>query len=163
MTNRRILARDNRGRRRFLGAVASGATLVLAGYSPIRSEAREKGGSIRADDEKKISPGEDLMREHGALKRILLVYEEAVHWIETNKDLPPEALISSAGIIRSFIEDYHEKLEENFLFPRFRKAGRLVDLVDVLQEQHKAGRRLTEERCGWPHLRRRKTRKLVAS
>ena len=33
----------------------------------------------------------------------------------------------------------HEKLEENFLFPRFRKANKLVDLVDVLLQQHQAG------------------------
>ncbi len=50
----------------------------------------------------------------------------------------------SAKIIRNFIEDYHEKLEENFLFPRFKKAGKLVDLVDVLMQQHQAGRKVTD-------------------
>ena len=39
--------------------------------------------------------------------------------------------------------EYHEKLEEDFLFPRLRKAGKLVALVDTLQGQHKAGRDLT--------------------
>jgi hemerythrin-like domain-containing protein len=52
--------------------------------------------------------------------------------------------MESAKIIRAFVEDYHEKLEENYLFPRFKKAGKLVDLVDVLLQQHQAGRRLTE-------------------
>ena len=41
-------------------------------------------------------------------------------------------------------EDYHEKLEEEFLFPRFRRARKEVELVDVLQAQHLAGRRLTD-------------------
>jgi hemerythrin-like domain-containing protein len=91
-----------------------------------------------------VSPSEDLMREHGVLKRILLVYEEAIRRINAKKDLPPEALAVSARLIRDFIEDYHEKLEEDYLFPRFRKAGKLVDLVDVLLAQHQAGRRLTE-------------------
>ena len=45
--------------------------------------------------------------------------------------------------IKKFVEEYHEKLEEDFLFPRFRKAGKLVSLVDTLQAQHKAGRELT--------------------
>ena len=30
------------------------------------------------EDEEDVSPPEDLMREHGVLKRVLLVYEEAV-------------------------------------------------------------------------------------
>jgi hemerythrin-like domain-containing protein len=47
-------------------------------------------------------------------------------------------------MIRSFIEQYHEKLEEDYLFPRFRKHGKLVDLVNVLERQHQAGRRVTE-------------------
>ena len=46
--------------------------------------------------------------------------------------------------MRSFVEDYHEKLEEDFLFPRFRKASTLVDLVDVLVQQHQGGRKVTD-------------------
>ena len=84
------------------------------------------------------------MREHGVLKRVLLVYDEAVRRLDAGTDLPPETIADSAGIIRTFIEDYHEKLEENFLFPRFRKAHQLVELVDVLTAQHQAGRRVTD-------------------
>jgi hemerythrin-like domain-containing protein len=54
-------------------------------------------------------------------------------------------LASAADIIRHFVEEYHEKLEEDFLFPRFRKAGKLVNLVDTLLAQHKAGRVLTAQ------------------
>jgi len=78
------------------------------------------------------------------LKRVLLVYGEAIRRIETNEDLPPETVMDSAKIIRNFIEDYHEKLEEDFLFPRFKKAGKLVDLVDVLLQQHQGGRKVTD-------------------
>jgi hemerythrin-like domain-containing protein len=92
----------------------------------------------------KVSPPEDLMREHGVLKRILLIYGEAIRRIEADEDLPPEPLADSAKIIRQFVEDYHEKLEEDFLFPRFKKANKLVELVDVLLQQHQAGRRLTD-------------------
>jgi hemerythrin-like domain-containing protein len=84
------------------------------------------------------------MREHRVLKRVLLIYGESVRRMDTNEDLPPETVADSAKIIRSFIEDYHEKLEENFLFTRFKKAGKLVDLADVLLQQHQAGRRLTD-------------------
>jgi hemerythrin-like domain-containing protein len=64
--------------------------------------------------------------------------------LEEGKNLPPRVLADSARIIRRFIEDYHEKLEENDLFPRFRKAGKLKDLVQVLFDQHRAGRVLTD-------------------
>ena len=107
------------------------------------------GTLLRAKDKQEkpaedVSPPEDLMREHGVLKRILLVYGEALRRMDTNEDLPPEPLMESAKIIRAFVEDYHEKLEENYLFPRFKKTGKLVDLVDVLLQQHQAGRRLTD-------------------
>ncbi len=84
------------------------------------------------------------MREHGVLKRIMLVYDEVLRRMQTGEEVPPEPLAQSAKLIRSFVEDYHEKLEEDYLFPRFKKAGKLVDLVDVLVQQHQAGRRLTD-------------------
>ena len=65
-------------------------------------------------------------------------------------------MADAAGIIRSFIEDYHEKLEEDFLFPRFEKAHQLVDLVSVLRDQHQAGRRVTDVTIRLANLRARK-------
>ena len=92
--------------------------------------------------EEDVSPAEDLMREHGLLNRVLLVYEECARRMDDGKGAPPQ-LGQAANIIRDFVEGYHEKLEEEFLFPRFRKANKLVDLVDTLQQQHEAGRKLT--------------------
>jgi hemerythrin-like domain-containing protein len=94
--------------------------------------------------EPEASPVEDLMREHGVLRRVLLIYEEALRRLDGTKDLPLKVIADSAGIIRRFIEDYHEKLEEDELFPRFDKAGKHVDLMGVLFAQHQAGRRLTD-------------------
>ncbi len=124
-------------RRRFLGLAlggAAGTAGVLAASS-----------ALARPEEEEVAPGEDLMREHGVLKRVLLVYGEAIRRIDARVDLPPEPVADSAKIIHDFIEEYHEKLEEDQLFPRFRKANRLVDLVDVLEAQHKAGRKLTAE------------------
>jgi hemerythrin-like domain-containing protein len=122
-------------RRRVFGSLAAGgAGLVSAAASAAPPEREEED----------VAPAEDLMREHGVLKRILLVYDEVRERIAASKDFPPQAITDSAKIIRSFIEEYHEKLEEEHLFPRFRKKGRLVELVDVLDAQHKAGRRVTD-------------------
>jgi hemerythrin-like domain-containing protein len=97
-----------------------------------------------SDAEEDVSPAEDLMREHGVLKRILLIYGEGIRRLDSGGEISPEPIADAAGIIRSFIEDYHEKLEEDFLFPRFRKANKEVELVDVLTAQHQAGRRVTD-------------------
>jgi hemerythrin-like domain-containing protein len=126
------------GRRKFIKA--GGIFIAASGLSA----AANLFGKEEEKKNEEVSPPEDLMREHGVLKRILLVYGEAIRRMEANEELPPELLVDSAKIIREFVEDYHEKVEENFLFPRFRKANKLVDLVNVLLQQHQAGRRLTD-------------------
>lgn len=127
-------------RRHFLySAPVAGAALVAGSGGSLQAIPREEEGEVE------VTPAEDLMREHGVLKRVLLVYEEVLRRIHHRQEFPPDAVADSAGIIRSFIEEYHEKLEEDHLFPRFRKAGRLVSLVDVLEAQHHAGRKVTDE------------------
>jgi hemerythrin-like domain-containing protein len=102
-----------------------------------------------------VLTNEGLMREHGILKRVLLIYDEVIRRIDARQDFPLQTVIDSAEIIRRFIEDYHEKLEEEHIFPLFRNyyrredvlrlyAQKLVDLVDILHEQHQAGRRGTD-------------------
>jgi hemerythrin-like domain-containing protein len=130
-------------RREWLtNAGLAGAAVLLNGRGASAQEAHR----MKAEEkEEEIAPPEDLMREHGVLNRVLLIYDEAVRRIDANQDLPPDSLKDAATIIRSFIEDYHEKLEEDYLFPRFEKAGGLTDLTHVLRVQHEAGRRLTDQ------------------
>jgi hypothetical protein len=144
---------NERTRRTFIraGLIAGASTFAGATLFGASNDKKKEEG------EEEVSPAEDLMREHGVLKRVLLIYGEAIRRIDSNSDLPPDTVADSAKIIRNFIEDYHEKLEEDFLFPRFRKAGRLVDLVDVLFQQHQAGRRVTDETFNSPRFRRSKT------
>jgi hemerythrin-like domain-containing protein len=126
-------------RRQFLkkaGLLLGGTLLINPAFSAIEKIAP-------ANKEEEVSPAEDLMREHGVLRRIILIYREAIHRIQNKQELNPARITQSASIIRHFIEDYHEKLEENYLFPRFEKAGKLVDLVTTLKTQHQAGRKLT--------------------
>lgn len=125
-----------------LGAALAGASTGVAA-PPAKSRPRPRKG-----EEEDVTPAEDLMREHGVLNRILLVYEEAIRRLEAGVELPPDAVSGAAGIVRRFVEDYHEKLEEEHLFPRFAKAKTLADLVEVLQAQHEAGRRLTGDILG---------------
>jgi len=125
-------------RREFLKkGLAIGALTGIAG-GIITTGCSEEG-------EEEVTPTEDLMREHGLLNRILLIYDTCRQHLINNEQFDIAVVNNSAQIIRSFIEDYHEKLEEDYLFPKYEKANLLTDLVQVLRSQHIAGRMLTDQ------------------
>jgi len=126
------------GRRSFI------RTGMLATLSGVAGVGIFTGCKDKEGEDKEVSPPEDLMQEHGLLNRVLLIYDACRGSLADGKSFPPEALINAAGVIRTFVEDYHEKQEENYLFPRFRKANQLTDLVNTLLTQHQAGRVLTD-------------------
>lgn len=129
-------------RREFLLVTAS---IGLATTHLMRASLHaEENMEHQKDAEAEISAPEDLMREHGVVNRILLIYEEATRRLRSGDDIAPEAIHKPAILARQFVEDYHEKLEEDFIFPQFEKHKTLVELVAVLRTQHDAGRRLTD-------------------
>jgi hemerythrin-like domain-containing protein len=136
---------DNRRRSFLCLTTSAGASLLFSGCARSTQTGQETKDTLTGEKDEGVSPAEDLMREHGVLERILLIYEEGVRRIQSRQNLEPAELASAVGIVRRFIEDYHEKLEEDHLFPRFEKAGKLVELVMVLRQQHQAGRRVTEK------------------
>jgi hemerythrin-like domain-containing protein len=118
--------------------VTAGAVLAL-GPNTWAEEAREK-----TEEETPVSPPEDLMREHAVLSRLLLVYEKATPTAPGSAPPATKELAEASKLIRAVVEDYHERLEEQYVFPVFEKAGKLTDLTQVLRMQHHAGRRLTD-------------------
>lgn len=128
---------DRQHRRAFIRTAAIGS---LSGIT-LLSACKDSDD----DEDQKVSPPEDLMQEHGLLNRVLLIYDHCKSLLLAQQSFPMEALLNSAGIIRTFVEDYHEKQEENYLFPRFQKANQLTDLVQTLLTQHKAGRAITDQ------------------
>lgn len=117
------------------GALCAPALLVA------NAAEEKKGTPVKVREE--VTPPEDLMREHGVLDRVLLVYEAIQRRFADSEDVDPALITNSAEIIRDFINDYHEKSEETYVFPRFEKAGKLNALVATLRQQHDAGRRVT--------------------
>lgn len=89
------------------------------------------------------------MREHGILRRALLVFGEAAVMLPGN---PPavwaDAVQKSAKLFRVFGEDYHErKLEEGFIFPLIKQkglSGPAASYPDILIAQHNRGREITD-------------------
>lgn len=93
-----------------------------------------------------IPPTEDLMREHGLLNRLLIIYEMIVNNIDntTDKTVLSGYVYHVAKIIHEFIEEYHERLEEDYIFPEFEKRQLYTKLIKTLRQQHKIGRALTK-------------------
>jgi hemerythrin-like domain-containing protein len=140
--------------RRGLLQLGTGCALVLA--TPVFARDAKK------KTEDTISPPEDLMREHAVLDRLMLVYEHGMRRLGQGEDIDPAVFVQSATIVRDFIHNYHEKSEEELVFPRFKTAGRMVELVNVLVVQHGAGRKLTERiLAGAPQARSRDPREAM--
>lgn len=127
-------------RRRWL-MEAAGLSLIAA--SPSLAAPQSPTGKKSAESVP-VTATEDLMREHGVVERLLLIYDTGIRRLGQGEDLDPTILTQAAETMRDFVHDYHEKNEEEQVFPHFKTAGRMVELVTVLQAQHAACRKLTE-------------------
>jgi hemerythrin-like domain-containing protein len=123
-------------RREFVAAVT-----LLAG-APVAALANEKQ-NLNPDEG--VTAPEDLMKEHGVLNRCLLIYEEGMRRLRRKENIEAQVFQHTAQLIRTFVEEYHEKNEEHYIFPVFERAQKLVDLVNTLKTQHQAGRNVTAE------------------
>ncbi len=130
------MQRENIKRRRFLlvTGIAAAAPMLTLG------KADEK---INPDEG--VTAPEDLMKEHGVLNRCLLIYEEGMRRLGRPDEVSPEVFSRTAQLVRSFVEEYHERNEEKYIFPEFDRAKKLVDLVETLKTQHRAGRAVTAQ------------------
>lgn len=137
-------------RRNFLRvATAVGAGLVLNGCRGEEKTEGKPGTSAKNAEEAKggeVTATEDLMREHGVLRRALIVYSEAAVKLRNNPSaIAPDALQNTANLFRTFGEEYHErKLEEAYIFPAVKNAGGpAAAYADILVAQHMRGREIT--------------------
>jgi len=128
----------------LIGASTFGGAMATCAEPPEKPPAAADEAAKKSQAEADVSAPEDLMREHGVLNRILLIYDEGVRRLRAKEDLPPDALGQTAEIVRRFLEDYHSKLEENFIFPEFEKRNQMAALMKTLRAQHAAGRTMTD-------------------
>jgi hypothetical protein len=76
----KALEESTRARRRLLETSAL-AGVVLLGCAGNASPARAPNSEGGEKGEAEVTPGEDLMQEHGVLERILLIYDESARRI----------------------------------------------------------------------------------
>jgi hemerythrin-like domain-containing protein len=139
-------------RRNLLAGIGSaGAGLIISGCSIAKEPKTAAAPSLSPSKEKEksseVTATEDLMREHGILRRALFVYSELSSRMRRNPSaFVPDAIHKTALLFRSFGEDYHEKkLEEAFIFPVVKKIGGEASIYpDILIAQHNRGREITD-------------------
>jgi hemerythrin-like domain-containing protein len=132
----------NSNRRHWIAMAGTSVLAMTMGISPL-SAAEEK----EAEGEPEVPAAEDLMREHGILRRALLVYSEAASRVAQGKgDVPVAQLGRTATLFRTFGEDYHERsLEEQHVFvPLIKAGGTHGSLAKTLTSQHQRGREITD-------------------
>jgi hemerythrin-like domain-containing protein len=113
---------------------------LIAGASSAMAQEKESA-------EPEVTATEDLMREHGVIRRALLIYSQVADKLRTSLgSVDAAALHKTAQLFRTFGEDYHERmLEEQHIFPIVRKMkGRAASYPDVLTAQHQRGREITD-------------------
>jgi len=136
-----------------ISVVGAGVLVNACRNTPTRTggatnnENKNEGPAPGEAEAVEVTATEDLMREHGILRRALLVYQESATRLRQDAaSVPPDALEKAANLFRVFGEDYHEKsLEEVFIFPAVKKApGAAAAYVDTLLVQHVRGREITD-------------------
>ncbi len=152
---------DEASRRAFLAIAGTGALFAACrrrervSPDPVGADtlpsADASGEPGQADagtesDEKETTATEDLMREHGVIRRVLVVYREAALRLRSKvTSVPADALQKAAKLMSDFGEAYHERqLEEAHVFPAVtRTGGAAASEVGTLLLQHERGREIT--------------------
>lgn len=119
--------------------LAGAAGLVVGGAAGVGGTAAAASSPAAVPDVP--SANEELMTEHGVLKRVLLCYRAITDRLDAGRPVPTGVVADSAQLIKDYIEDFHEGLEEAYVFPRVRSTQGA--LVRTLLDQHHAGRLLT--------------------
>jgi hemerythrin-like domain-containing protein len=127
-------------RRRLLVGLTAGLGVALGSGVTYAADRPSSDGTPGAP-----TPGEQLMEEHGVLKRTLLVYRALSERAADNRRVPTAVLHGAATLIHDYIESFHEALEERYVFPALQRAGVLVSTVDTLLIQHGVGRQITQD------------------
>ncbi|HEY8186178.1 MAG TPA: hemerythrin domain-containing protein [Pyrinomonadaceae bacterium] len=130
----------------LLGLSSLGAGAILIGCNKVGPSESREATAENEGAEAEVTATEDLMREHGILRRALLVYSEVAPKLEGKVAIQTEPLQKTAKLFRAFGEEYHEKkLEEAYIFPAVKKAGGAAGgYADILIAQHQRGREITD-------------------
>lgn len=119
-------------RRRFLSHVPAAAVLgVTLGNNALANAA--------AKDSSGVGAIETLMRGHGLMLRTLIIYDVLRDRITRGQTVEPSSIIKTAEVIHGYLEEFHEKAEEKYIFASMERAKLCFDSIQELKIQHGTG------------------------
>jgi len=125
-------------RRRFLSYIPLAATTFggMLSFAPqtIAASAVEHQGS---------SGIESLMRGHGLLTRSLIVSDLIKQRIAKGQETDPALVLDTASIFRNYLQEFHDKAEEKFLYASMETNNVCFAAIQELKVQHGTGLELT--------------------
>ena len=95
---------------------------------------------------KDINFCEDVMYEHGIVRKLLVIYNKCIDIIQSENNPEIYSIVKqTALIIRKFVEEYHEFIEEEYIFPLFKNDFKYDKLIKELIKQHTISREITDK------------------
>lgn len=88
------------------------------------------------------TPAENLTAQHGAVGRLLLVYEDAAKQLQNGRQVDAKPLYNATQIIQTAVVQLHAPLEEQYIYPRLEQSSPHAETIKTLREQHVAIREI---------------------
>ncbi|MBV8393699.1 MAG: hypothetical protein JOY81_11010 [Alphaproteobacteria bacterium] len=153
-------------RRRWLAGTAGmglAGTVGMIGLAALDGPALAREESPKKASDDTLTPAEILSRNNGFLQRVMLIYETAVRRANDGGDIDPRVISIPAETTRDFFHKYNEKAKQEVIYPVFRKAGRMIELVDAAIAQQAEGAKLTDRIVeGAPRIHTKEQRQALA-
>lgn len=82
---------------------------------------------------------ETLMRGHGILMRAVIIYDVVRERISKHQETEPALILKTTAVIHTYLHDFHEKMEESYIFKPMEKAHIEFASIQELKIQHGTG------------------------
>ncbi len=122
-------------RRRFLSYIPA-TTVALV------SVIGTSGTSASTQDAPAVGSIETLMRGHGLLMRAIIIYDVVREKLTKSEETEPSLILKTTAVIHNYLQDYHENMEERFIFKPMEKAQIQFSSIQDLKIQHGTGHEL---------------------
>lgn len=125
------------GRRRFLSQYLPAATVA---FGTIISTT----GTTRAEEAYQgVGAIETIMRGHGLLLRTIIIYDLIGERLAKGEKADPSLILKTTEVIHTYLQNFHENMEERYIFKPMEDANSNTASIQELKIQHGTAYELT--------------------
>jgi len=122
-------------RRRFL-SYAPAATVALLSVIGV------PGATAKAERSQAVGSIETLMRGHGLLMRAIIIYDVVGQRLAKQQETEPSLILKTTAVIHHYLQEFHETMEEKYIFKPMEQAHIEFSSIQELKVQHGTGHEL---------------------